>query len=128
MVTWDAPTSQPLRDHVGVLALGRDLRRSGHHLVILTTKPHFSIHDTYDWLARHRIPSTEVHILDDKTQVACVVYLDDADHNLASLVAGHPGATVCRYVRPWNNAVAGALDVEGWREFAVAVASRTLNR
>ena len=101
-------------------ALGA-LRAEGHHLVILTTKPHFSIHDTYDWLARQQVPSTEIHILDDKTQVDCDVYLDDADHNLTALIGAHPGATVCRYVRPWNRKVTGAIDVDGWARFAAAV-------
>ncbi|MEQ8839939.1 MAG: hypothetical protein RIB98_03085 [Acidimicrobiales bacterium] len=102
------------------------LRRAGHHLVILTTKPYFSVHDTYDWLARHRVPSTEIHILDDKTQVACDVYLDDADHNLEALAASHPDALVCRYVRPWNRAHAAAVDVHDWDDFTAAVAEFTL--
>jgi uncharacterized protein len=97
------------------------LRAGGHHLVILTTKPHFSVHDTYDWLARQRIPSTEVHILDDKTQVECDIYLDDADHNLEALVDAHPDATVCRYVRPWNGAIRGTVDVHDWPSFERAV-------
>ncbi len=145
VVEWDAPT---LLSHFGTMsefwrwaetcAEGRSifhgldpypgaiealdaLRRDGHHIVILTTKPHFSIHDTYDWLARHRVPSTEIHILDDKTRVDCDVYLDDADHNLEALVAAHPGSSVCRYVRPWNRPVPGAIDVQGWSEFAAAV-------
>ncbi len=97
------------------------LRKAGHHLVILTTKPDFSVHDTYDWLARHRVPSTEIHILDDKTQVSCDVYLDDANHNLEALSASRPDAVVCRYVRPWNDAVPGTIDVHDWVEFREAV-------
>ncbi len=51
----------------------------------MTTKPHFAVHDTFEWLAQHRVPTTEVHIVDDKTTVDCDVYLDDADHNLSAL-------------------------------------------
>ena len=45
------------------------LERLGHrdHIVIVTTKPRFAIHDTFEWLAEHRVPTTEVHILDDKS-------------------------------------------------------------
>jgi 5'(3')-deoxyribonucleotidase len=108
----------------GALDALHDLRGAGHHLVILTTKPHFSIHDTYDWLARHRVPSTEIHILDDKTQVDCDVYLDDADHNLEALIAAHPTAEVCRYVRPWNQPVPGTIDVYDWNDFHEVVSRR----
>lgn len=108
----------------GALEALRDLRAAGHHVVILTTKPHFSIHDTYDWLARHRIPSTEIHILDDKTLVDCDIYLDDADHNLEALTASHPTAEVCRYVRPWNRPIDGAVDVHDWVEFRDVVNRR----
>lgn len=113
-----------LDPYPGALDALHQLRADGHHLVILTTKPHFSIHDTYDWLARHRIPSTEIHILDDKTQVECDVYLDDADHNLEALTAAHPDADVCRYVRPWNAPIDGAIDVYDWADFAEVVRRR----
>jgi 5'(3')-deoxyribonucleotidase len=141
VVEWDAPTSlshfsnmsefwkwaetcaegrslfHGLDPYEGALDALHALRRAGHHVVILTTKPHFSVHDTYDWLARHRIPSTEIHILDDKTQVECDVYLDDADHNLEALAGAHPSAEVCRYVRPWNRPITGAIDVYDWADF-----------
>lgn len=96
-------------------ALGR-LDRAGHRVVILTTKPQFAVHDTFEWLAEHQVPTTEVHIVDDKTAVECDLYVDDADHNLESLLAARPEALVCRYVRPWNRAHDGALDVADWAE------------
>jgi 5'(3')-deoxyribonucleotidase len=88
-----------------------------HHVVIITTKPAFAIHDTYEWLAEHRVPTREVHIVDDKSTVECDVYLDDADHNLEALVAAHPAALVCRYVRPWSRAHPGVVDVADWSAF-----------
>ena len=101
-----------LRPYGGAIESLHELARSGHHIVILTTKPDFAVHDTYEWLAEHRVPTTEVHILDDKSTVRCDLYVDDADHNLESLLRAHPTAIVCRYVRPWNRAHAGAVDIE----------------
>ena len=54
----------------------QSLARTGHRVVIVTTKPHFAVHDTFEWLAQHRVPTTEVHLVDDKTTVDCDVYLD----------------------------------------------------
>ena len=88
-----------------------------HPVVIITTKPAFAIHDTYEWLAEHRVPTREVHIVDDKSTVECDVYLDDADHNLEALVAAHPAALVCRYVRPWSHPRPGVVDVADWSAF-----------
>jgi hypothetical protein len=79
----------------------------------LTTKPHFAIDDTYEWLDEHRVPAREVHILEDKTTIECDLYVDDADHNLDSLIAARPEAVVCRYVRPWNRPHEGVVDVSG---------------
>ena len=110
---------QPYRGAVEAL----DRLAASHHSVIVTTKPRFAVHDTFEWLAEHRIPTTEVHIVDDKTTVDCDVYLDDADHNLSALSASHPGATVCRYVRPWNAPHEGVVDVDGWSEFERIVSS-----
>ncbi len=95
---------------------------AGHHIVIVTTKPAFAIHDTYEWLAEHRVPTREVHIVDDKTTVDCDVYLDDADHNLEALAAARPSASVCRFVRPWNQAHPGVADIAAWPEFEAFVA------
>jgi len=92
-----------------------------HHVVIVTTKPRWAIHDTFSWIATHRIPTREVHITRDKTQVPCDIYLDDAPHVLRSLVLARPEATVCRFVRPWNEPVPGVVDVESWEGFAELV-------
>jgi len=141
IVEWDAPTHlthfssmgefwkwartcgegrslfRPLRPYPDALESLRLLRRRGHKIVILTTKPGFAIHDTFAWLSEHEVPTTEVHILDDKTTVACDVYLDDADHNLEALSVTHPDAGTCRFVRPWNSPAPGLVDVESWAEF-----------
>lgn len=109
--------------HGALDALGA-LHHDGHEIVIVTTKPTFAIDDTYDWLARHEVPTREIHIVDDKTVVECDVYLDDADHNVEALVRHRPDATVCRFVRAWNRPTVGAIDVTDWVGFVNAV--RTL--
>lgn len=105
-----------------VPAMERLSRR--HHIVIITTKPDWAVHDTFAWLADHRIPTTEVHITEDKARVECDVYLDDAPHVLADLAANRPSSLVCRFVRPWNNPVPGTVDVATWHEFQAVVESR----
>jgi 5'(3')-deoxyribonucleotidase len=101
-------------------ALQRLARR--HNVVIITTKPSFAVHDTFAWLADHRVPTTEVHIVDDKASVSCDVYLEDADHNLEELRDAHRrSAIVCRFVRPWNHPHAGVVDVVDWAAFESVV-------
>lgn len=94
-----------------------------HEIVILTMRPPWATHDTLTWIAKRRLPTREVHIVTDKWTVDCEVYLDDSPFILAALVQHRTGATVCRYVRPWNEPVPGARDVAGWDEFAAVVHS-----
>ena len=98
----------------GAVDAVRELARAGHHPVVLTTKPHWAVHDTLSWLADVRFPTTEVHILEDKWTVDCDVYIDDAPHILRGYVQHRPEATLLRYVRPWNHPVEGTHDVRGW--------------
>lgn len=99
------------------------LARQRHAVVILTTKPPWAIHDTFEWIAEHRLPTREVHILEHKWEVDCDVYLEDAPHNLVELVKNRPDRTVVRFVRPWNEPVDGALDVPDWETFTKLVDS-----
>ncbi|MGH8928008.1 MAG: 5' nucleotidase, NT5C type [Acidimicrobiia bacterium] len=103
-----------------------ELTRRRHKVVVITTKPPWAIHDTYAWIAQHRIPTREVHITEDKWKVACDIYLDDGPHVIEGLVKHRSESIVCRFVRPWNQAVEGAVDISGWEEFVnqVAAASR----
>jgi 5'(3')-deoxyribonucleotidase len=112
----------PYPDALGTL---RALRRAGHDIVIITTKPSWAVHDTFRWLADHEMPTTEVHITDDKHTVDCDVYLDDSPWVVPSLVRHRPDRLVCRFVRPWNEPVAGAFDVESWLEFSAIVTERS---
>lgn len=103
----------------------RRLRQQGHHIAIVTTKPHWAHTDTLRWLADREIPTTEVHITDRKSTVDCDVYLDDGPHVLDELVRHRPEATVCRFVRPWNRPVEGTLDVTAWSDFVEIVTQRS---
>lgn len=107
----------PLDTYPDALETLHCLQQRGHLIVILTTKPDFAVHDTYAWLSRHEIPTTEVHILDDKTKVECDVYLDDADHNLTDLRRERPDSSVCRFIRPWNRSAEGLVDIVDWPGF-----------
>ncbi len=93
-----------------------------HDIVILTTKPRWAIHDTFAWIAEHRVPTREVHMITRKWEVDCDVYLDDAPHLLPRLVVSRPNATIARFVRPWNQPVDGVHDVDDWPAFEELVA------
>ncbi len=104
----------PYPDALEVLA---SLNRE-HQIVILTAKPSWAVPDTFAWIAEHRLPTREVHILAQKWMVKCDVYLDDSPQQLHDLAYNRPEATVCRFVRPWNRSYPGVVDVDGWRAFA----------
>jgi hypothetical protein len=89
--------------------------------VIVTTKPEWAIHDTLAWLAEHRIPTREVHMIEQKWRVPCDVYLDDSPHQVKSIHHHRPEAAMIRYVRPWNDPVPGVHDIEDWAGFELLV-------
>jgi hypothetical protein len=43
---------------------------------------------------------------------------------LPALVKHRPNALICRFVRPWNQPVPGAVDVHDWAEFHAIVTER----
>jgi len=95
-----------------------------HKIVIITTKPRWATAETFAWIADNEIPTREVHITRRKWEVDCDVYLDDGPHNLDSLVLERPDRTVCRFIRPWNEPVPGAIDVDSWDIFETLVNGR----
>ena len=111
-----------LEAYRGAVDTLRQLNRDGHDIVILTAKPDWAVHDTFEWLADHRVPTREVHCLDDKWRIDCDVYLDDSPYVVPDLVRERPDDVVCRFVRSWNGPVDGAVDVHDWDEFAALVA------
>ncbi|HEU4319466.1 MAG TPA: hypothetical protein VFS66_05240 [Acidimicrobiia bacterium] len=101
----------------GAIEALQQFAEEGHDIIIITTKPGFAEEDTHEWIERHDIPAKEVHITAQKWLFECAVYLDDGPHILPALVRHRPEATVCRYVRPWNEPVPGAIDVRDFVEF-----------
>jgi 5'(3')-deoxyribonucleotidase len=93
-----------------------------HDIVILTMKPDWAAADTFAWISDHRIPTREVHLLRNKWKVDCDIYLDDSPYAVPALVKHQPDSIVCRFVRPWNEPVDGAVDIYGWDEFRSFVA------
>ncbi len=110
-----------LETYDGAVPALEGLAGDGHDVVILTTKPDWAVHDTFAWIADHRIPTREVHILYRKWRVPCDVYLDDAPHQIQRIHLERPEAHVCRFVRPWNDAVAGVHDVADWPQFVALI-------
>jgi 5'(3')-deoxyribonucleotidase len=94
-----------------------------HQVVILTQKPRWAIHDTFAWIAEHRVPTREVHMTYRKWRVPCDIYLDDAPHQLQAIHRHRPEATTVRFVRAWNETVPGVHDVEDWDSFVTLVDS-----
>ncbi len=103
------------------------LREVGHDVIVVTAKPRWAIPDTLRWIADHDLPTNEIHIRFRKYVVDCDVYLDDSPIVLPELVEHRPSATVCRMIRPWNEPVEAAHDIEDWaafRSFVEALARR----
>jgi 5'(3')-deoxyribonucleotidase len=105
----------------GAVETLHQLDEEGHDIVILTTKPAFAVDDTYEWIEAKGIPTSEIHILEDKWLVDCDVYLDDGPHVLDELVAHRPDRVVCRFVRPWNRSLPGAVDIRDFDEFRALI-------
>src|ERR1051326_1606631 len=93
----------------------RELQRLGH-VVVLTSKPQWAVADTLAWLGELDLPLREVHVTNDKATVDCRVYVEDSPQQLADLRRHRPDAVVCRWVRPWNHAMDGCLDVDSWAD------------
>lgn len=110
-----------LQAYEGAVDTLRDLNRAGHDIVVITAKPDWAVHDTFEWLADHRIPTREVHVTEDKWKVDCDLYLDDSPYQVEELLARRADRIVCRFVRPWNRPVQGARDVHDWVGFAKIV-------
>lgn len=102
-----------------------------HEIVIITAKPDWAVADTLAWLADHRLPTREVHIVDihaPKWTVPADIYLDDSPTHIAEIHHNRPEADMCRYVRPWNEPRSGVHDVRNWSEFEELTATLTTTR
>jgi len=123
----DGSLFRHLDTHAGAVAALERLAAE-HAIVIITAKPDWAVADTLAWIAEHRLPTREVHIVgmhDPKWPVACDVYLDDSPHQIEAIRTHRRESQMCRYVRPWNDPVPGVHDVESWEDFEALVAVLT---
>jgi len=93
-----------------------ELSKSGHEIVILSSKPWWSIHDTLIWLGENKIPTKEIHFIEDKWTIDCEVYIDDAPYQLENFKEKVPDKKIIRYVRTYNKPIDGVLDIHSWNE------------
>lgn len=117
----------------GSIKAVRELAKMGS-LVAVTQRPRDATADTLDWIAFHRLPFQEVHVLHggSKTQVAeCDVYLDDRPENVIELKAAFPDALVCLPDRDWNRgfiaAEHGVIRTYTWSDFVELVKRKKLS-
>lgn len=114
-----------LDPYTGALEALHELDSAGHQIVVITTKPRWARVDTLRWLADHEFPTGEIHITGKKHRIECDVYLDDSPHVLPDLVRHRGGeATICRFIRPWNEPLDGTVDISTWDDFVAVVAGR----
>lgn len=118
-----------LDPYPGAIEALQDLSNAGHEIVVITHKPRFAFDDTREWLERVSFPASEVNILDMNTEpkwrIDVDVYLDDGPRVLPGLIKHRPDRVVCRYVRPWNHPLPGAVDVHDFDDFRDVVESLT---
>lgn len=73
--------------------------------VIITSRPALAVRDTMDWLSYQKVPTTEVHIINNapksSIQPQCDVYIDDALHNIQDLIENTTAHTIMPD-KPWN--------------------------
>ena len=93
-----------------------DLSKMGHEIVIISSKPWWSIHDTLMWLGEKKIPKKEIHFIEDKWKIDCDVYIDDAPYQLDNYVKNLKNKVIIRFVRKYNNPVTGVLDLNEWKD------------
>ena len=110
--TWASPKDhrpsifRHLPTYPGAIPALTDLAER-HHVVVVTSKPHWATHDTLAWLSDVKFPTTEVHIIDDKEKVDCDVYLDDSPHVLERLVRHRSDRLILRREQAWNTHLEG---------------------
>ena len=93
-----------------------ELSKSGHDIVIISSKPWWSIHDTLMWLGENKIPTKEIHFIEDKWTIDCEVYLDDAPYQLENYKENTVDKKIIRFVRSYNKPLDGVFDIYNWKE------------
>ena len=93
-----------------------ELSKSGHDIVIISSKPWWSIHDTLMWLGENKIPTKEIHFIEDKWTIDCEVYIDDAPYQLENYKENTFDKKIIRFVISYNKQVDGVFDIHNWKE------------
>ncbi len=93
-----------------------ELSKSGHDIVIISSKPWWSIHDTLMWLGENKIPTKEIHFIEDKWTIDCEVYIDDAPYQLENYKENTVDKKIIRFVRSYNKPLDGVFDIYNWKE------------
>ena len=93
-----------------------ELSKSGHDIVIISSKPWWSIHDTLMWLGENKIPTKEIHFIEDKWTIDCEVYIDDAPYQLENYKENTVDKKIIRFVRSYNKPLDGVFDIYNWNE------------
>ena len=93
-----------------------ELSKSGHDIVIISSKPWWSIHDTLMWLGENKIPTKEIHFIEEKWKIDCDVYIDDAPYQLDRYVKRRKDKTIIRFVRLYNDPIEGVHDLNDWND------------
>ena len=93
-----------------------ELSKSGHDIVIISSKPWWSIHDTLMWLGENKIPTKEIHFIEDKWTIDCEVYIDDAPYQLENYKENTVDKKIIRFVRSYNKQLDGVFDIHNWKE------------
>jgi 5'(3')-deoxyribonucleotidase len=92
------------------------LRRKGHYLEIVTSKPHWAEHNTWKWLGKWRPPVQRVTIVgpDDRKRDFTDAHLliDDKPQNLSEFVPG----MVILFDRPHNRTEDRFARASAWRD------------
>ena len=93
-----------------------ELSKNGHEVVIISSKPWWSIHDTLMWLGENKIPTKEIHFIEEKWKIDCDVYIDDAPYQLDNYVKNRKDKTIIRFVRLYNDPIEGVHDLNDWND------------
>lgn len=100
----------------------RRLHAAGARIVVITHRllpnvdPHRVVSDTLHWLEEHRIPFDDVQFAERKSAAPADVYIDDAPHNIAQLVAD--GCQTIVYDQPYNQHAQAHYRAHGWQDAA----------
>ena len=68
------------------------------------------------WLGEKKIPTKEIHFIEDKWKIDCDVYIDDAPYQLDNYVKNLNNKVIIRFVREYNDPVTGVLDLNEWKD------------